>query len=268
VSRVTEAHHIGAPGAGGRLRLLLANDDGIDAPGLHALEAALAGLGEVTTVAPATEQSARSHALTFHEPLRVRSVGERRFSVSGTPADCIYLALHHLLDAPPDVVVSGINRGSNLGNDVHYSGTVAAAREACLAGFSAVSVSLHLEPGDRERHWGTAGAVAARVVRQVLGERLPPLVHLNVNVPNVPASDVLGLRACTLGRRTYAPSVVQRRDPRGRRYFWIGGEHEHFGEDDQTDGIAVERGWASVTPICAYPTHHESLEALRDWTDA
>ena len=250
------------------MRLLLSNDDGVDAPGLRALEDALSSLGRVTTVAPLTEQSAKSHALTFHEPLRALPRGERRFGVSGTPADCVYLALNTLLDARPDMVVSGINRGGNLGNDIHYSGTVAAAREACLAGISALSVSLHIEPTDVERHWATAAAIAVRVAEGLSEHPLPSRVHLNLNVPNRPLDDLLGLRAAPLGERHYAARVVERRDPRGHPYYWVGGEHQHFGKDANTDGVCVEQGWAVVTPICAYPTHYASMETLREWTDA
>jgi 5'-nucleotidase len=249
------------------LRLLLANDDGIDAPGLHALEAALAPLGRIFTVAPAAEQSAKSHSMSLYEPLRVFPRGDGRFAVGGTPADCVYLALRELLDEPPDVVVSGINRGSNLGSDVHYSGTVAAAREACLAGVPALSVSLHLTSGDTERHWAAAGAVAARVVRSMLSHPLPPAVHLNLNVPNLPLESIRGVRASTLGERVYAPAVAHRRDPRGRSYYWIGGDHLHFGDDPLAEGAAVEAGWAAVTPLSVNPTHVQTLETLREWTD-
>lgn len=248
------------------MQLLLSNDDGIDAPGLQALEERMRTLGTVWTVAPDKERSAQSHALTLTEPLRAIPLGERRWAVSGTPADCVYLAVHHLLERHPAVVVSGINDGSNLGNDVHYSGTVAAAREACLHGLTAVSISLHRRGGERPL-WDTACAVAERVVQQLADCPLPRWVHLNVNVPNIPLEELKGLRACVLGRRTYAPLVDLRRDPRGRQYFWIGGGHDRFEPDELSDGRAVEEGWASVTPIHAYPNHLESLVAIREWTD-
>lgn len=249
------------------MNLLVSNDDGIDAPGLHALEERMARLGTVTTVAPDTERSAQSHALTLTEPLRATPMGPRRWAVSGTPADCVYLAVHHLLDRHPDVVVSGINPGSNLGNDIHYSGTVAAAREACLHGLVAVSVSLHRRSGERDVWWETACDVAERVVRGIVARPPPAWVHVNVNVPNVPPDRLRGLRACGLGRRTYTPLVDLRKDPRGRQYFWIGGAHDRFEPDDLSDGRAVEEGWASVTPIHAFPTHAATLAALQEWTD-
>ncbi len=249
------------------MRLLLSNDDGIAADGLAALAAALAPLGSVYVVAPEHEQSAKSHALTLREPLRVRSVGNNRWAVSGTPADCVYVALHHLLAEPPDIVVSGINHGANLGNDVHYSGTVAAAREACLHGRQAISVSLRRADAAGLPNWDTAAHVAARVVDAVSRHPLAALVHLNVNVPDIPLSDLRGIRATSLGERRYQPLVDARQDPRGVTYLWIGGPHIEFNGDPSSDGRAVDQGWASATPLDAYPNHADSLHALRSWTD-
>jgi 5'-nucleotidase len=248
--------------------LLLCNDDGIDATGIKTLESALVDFGHVWVVAPETEQSASSHALTMHEPLRVRQRGDSRWSVSGTPADCVYLAIHHLLPRAPDLVLSGINRGSNLGNDVFYSGTVAAAMEACFQGFASVALSLHIEPEDRENHWQTAAEVAQRVVRGVKDAPLPPQILLNVNVPNVPSSALLGLRVVAMGQRHYAPMVDLRTDPRGRRYYWIGGTHHQFEPIEGTDGPAVEERWATVTPFQPDLTAREAFSVLRTWTDA
>lgn len=243
------------------MQLLLCNDDGIDAPGLLALEAALAELGEVHVVAPSAERSAQSHALTMHKPLRVRAAGPRRWAVSGTPADCVYLAVQSLLTARPDVVVSGINRGANLGNDTYYSGTVAAAREGCLQGLRGVAVSL--ARGPEAEDYGAASLLAQRVVRRVLAGGLSEGVLLNVNVPR---GLVRGLHACPLGRLTYTPGVEHRTDPRGRSYYWIGGEPVPR-HDAGTDGDLLLEGWATVTPVDIWPTHTPSLELLRDWTD-
>ena len=250
------------------MRLLLCNDDGISARGLATLRDALGALHDVVVVAPSTEQSAKSHALTMHEPLRAREVEPGVWAVSGTPADCVYLALHHLLDEPPDLVVSGINRGSNLGNDVFYSGTVAAAMEACLQGFPSVAISLHIEPDDRDRHWATAGAVAQRIVNSVLANGLPKRRLLNVNVPNIALDQLKGIRTATLGVRRYSARVDERRDPRGRRYFWIGGDHMHFDDDPASDGPMVEDGFAAVTPLCPDWTDAGSMTALAPWIDA
>jgi 5'-nucleotidase len=245
------------------MRILCTNDDGIDAAGLSALEAAAAEFGEVWTVAPATEQSAKSHSFTMHDPLRVQQHGERRFSVTGTPADCTYLALHHLLPARPDLVLSGINRGSNLSNDVLYSGTVAGAREAAGVGIPALAASLWVRSG--QPRWDTAQAMVRLVTQRILRHGLPDRVLLNLNVPDVAPGEIKGLRVAPLGRRWYAPAVEEKLDPRGRRYYWIGGDHERFDDAPESDGPLCEAGWAVVTPLQMDLTAHELLPALRDW---
>lgn len=249
------------------MRVLVSNDDGYDASGVRALAQAVGGLGEVWVVAPLLEQSGQSHSLSLTAPLRVREHAERWYSVSGTPADCIYLALHELLPQAPGLVLSGINRGSNLGNDVHYSGTVAAAREAALAGLPAVAISLHVTPEEGTLHWATATAVALQVARVVLQDGLPERTLLNVNVPNVPLGELKGVRAATLGERTYQSSVTRRDDPWGRPYYWIGGAHLAFGADAQSDGPLVEQGWATVTPLRCDLTDHAFLDTLHDRLD-
>lgn len=245
------------------MRILISNDDGIDAPGLAALERALAPLGEVWTVAPEKERSAQSHALTLHKPLRVKPRGTRRFAVSGTPADCVYIARHHLLaDHAPDVVVSGVNRGANLGKDVHYSGTVAAAREAAMARLPAVAVSLHLTaPG--EHHYDTAAQLVAEHLETLLAS-LTPGNLININVPDVPPEGVRGLKVAPLGHRIYADGVDHRVDPWGRDYYWIGGGHAHFLDDPETDGPLCEAGWATLTPLHADPSDLDAMEGLRE----
>lgn len=249
------------------VRILVSNDDGIEAPGIAALAAAMGDLGEVWVVAPESERSAQSHALTMHKPLRASQRGERTWAISGTPADCVYFAMNHLMPDRPDVVVSGINNGSNLGNDVFYSGTVAAAMEGCFHGVAAVALSLHRPTPIPERHWETAQIVARRVVRQVL-EGVPPRLLLNVNIPNVPANELRGLKAAILGERRYAPMVALRTDPRGREYFWIGGDHEEFVPIPDSDGPAIEQGWATVTPIHPDLTMRSYVATVRGWTDA
>ena len=241
--------------------ILLSNDDGIEAAGLRALEAALADLGDVWTVAPATEQSAKSHALTMHEPLRVTNHGERRFAVSGTPADSVYLAAHHLLPRKPDIVVSGINRGSNLSNDVMYSGTVAAAREA--ASFDIPSVAISLWARSPDPHWSTAQSVARTVVAEVIRNGLPKGVLVNVNVPDLPT--IRGVRVAPLGRRYYHPTVSVNTDPRGKKYYWIGGDHDRFDDSPESDGPLCEAGYAVVTPLHMDLTAHELLSGLGTW---
>lgn len=242
--------------------ILLTNDDGIDAPGLAALARAASPLGDCWTVAPAVEQSAKSHALTMHEPLRVTERGPQRWSVTGTPADCVYLAVHHLLPRRPTLVLSGINRGTNLATDVHYSGTVAAAREAATMDIPSVAASLWVEG---EPHWDTAERVVRQIAQQVLARGLPPGVLLNVNVPDRAPGDLLGVRTAAMGRRWYQPLVEVKTDPRGRRYFWIGGDHERFDDVPGSDGPLCEAGWATVTPLRLDLTANEVLPSLADW---
>lgn len=249
------------------MRILVSNDDGYHSPGIVALADAVASLGEVWVVAPDAEQSAKSHSLTLLSPLRATRRGPRRYAVNGTPADCIYLGIHELLDGPPDLVISGINRGSNLGNDVHYSGTVAAAREACLAGVPAIAMSLHIEPEADTHHWETACDVARHVAAHVRDRGLPAHTLLNVNVPNVPAPALRGIRTATLGVRNYDNRVTRREDPWGRDYYWIGGAHLTFSDIAGSDGPLVEQGYASVTPLHSDPTLHTFLEDLSERLD-
>ena len=246
------------------VRILLSNDDGVDAPGIAALRKALEGLGELWVVAPATEQSARSHAFTMHEPLRLLERGDRIFAVTGTPADAVYLACNHVLPARPDIVVSGINRGANLSTDVYYSGTVAAAREGTTMDLPSIAVSLYLKER-QQPDWRYAQQVAREVVQQVMARGLPAGTLLNVNVPNVPPEEAKGLRVAPMGRRYYHPSVTVNEDPRGKRYFWIGGEHARFSDDPQADGPLCEEGYATVTPLQMDLTAHSQLGGLRSW---
>ena len=250
------------------MRLLISNDDGIDAPGIAALADAASAFGDVWVVAPDRERSAHGHAFTMHEPLRAHPRGPQRFAVSGTPADAVYLGIHKLLPEPPALVLAGINDGSNLGNDVFYSGTVAAAMEGALLGLPAIAISLHKRAGDKVRHWETAQDVARRVIANVLAEGLPRRTLLNVNVPNVPLSRLAGLKTCVLGERRYHPLVLERLDPRGRTYYWIGGDHDTFVEVAESDGLAIDADWATVTPIVPDVTHHDALPQVRRWTDA
>lgn len=250
------------------MRILVSNDDGIFAAGLPPLVGALEALGEVWVVAPASEQSASSHALTMHSPLRVRKQQERWYSVSGTPADCVYMGINHVLPWRPDVVVSGVNRGGNLSEDVHYSGTVAAAREACLVGIKGLAVSLHIDwgaPNDPLTHWDTAAALAARIVTDVVSQDVPGSRLFNLNVPDLPLDQVHGVRLCRLGHRRYAIDVTEREDLRGRRYYWIGGNHEYFDPTPYTDGPTVEAGWASLTPMRVDLTADSAMSAMGRW---
>lgn len=251
-----------APG-GGMMRVLISNDDGYGSEGIRALTDVVMARNQVWVVAPQTEQSAQSHALTLHKPLRAKSHGPTLYSVSGTPADCVYLALHQLMDEPPDLMVSGINRGGNLGHDVFYSGTVAAAREACLAGVPSVAFSLHLSDEDQLCHWDTARAVATQVLSRLTPEMLPKNLLLNVNVPNVPLKKLKGLKMATLGERTYHDVVLQRSDPRGKEYYWLGGAARKASAPEGTDIRLVKSGYATLTPLSHDLTSKPAMKALK-----
>lgn len=237
--------------------LLVTNDDGVHAPGLTALAEALDSLGEVWVVAPEREQSACGHALTLHRPLRPHQWGERRFAVNGTPSDCVNLAVLGFLPAPPVLVVSGINHGSNLGDDVTYSGTVSAAMEATLLGVPSIAVSL-VDGGD----FDVAGRVAHLIAMRVLVEGLPGNTLLNVNVPAQPPR---GIRLTRLGHRVYLDKIVEQTDPRGRSHYWLGGGEAKWADLEGTDMGAVHEGYVSLTPVHLDLTNHRALAQLGDW---
>lgn len=240
--------------------ILLTNDDGIDAAGLAALESALAGLGEVWVVAPASEQSAVSQAITLRAPVRVRDRGTRRFSISGTPTDCVYVALNRLVKNA-DICVSGINHGANLGDDVLYSGTVAGAIEATLLDVPAVAVSL---AGYKDFEFGVAAQAARALAEQVLRRGLPRGVFLNCNVPQDarPGAD---FQICKLGRRNYSPMVEKKLDPRQNPYYWLGGSELGFDDLPGSDCNAIARGLVSVTPVHLDMTHYRFARELESW---
>jgi len=237
--------------------VVLTNDDGVHAPGLAALEKALAELGEVYVVAPEREQSACGHALTLHRPLRALQMGERRFAVNGTPSDCVNMAVLGFLPETPVLVVSGINHGANLGDDVTYSGTVAAAMEGTILGVPSIAVSL-LDGGDFE----VAGRVARLVAMRVLVGGLPGNTLLNVNVPLRPPR---GIRMTRLGHRVYKEKIVEQTDPRGRSHYWIGGGEARWDDLEGTDMGAVHDGYVSLTPLHLDLTNHRALVQLNDW---
>ena len=243
-----------------RPRVLASNDDGIHAPGLAALVAALEAVGEVYVVAPDRERSAVGHALTLHRPLRVDRLGPRRFAVNGTPSDCVNLGVLGMLPARPDVVVAGVNAGSNLGDDVTYSGTVSAAMEGTLLGVPSLAVSqVEGRSGDDFRQAAEAGAALARML---LRDRERGVTLLNVNVPRGRSR---GIRVARLGRRVYGAQVVERRDPRGGRYYWIGGGLPTWETGSDTDVAPVQAGYISVTPLHLDLTSYEGLSALKGW---
>ncbi len=236
--------------------LLLANDDGIQAPGLNALREALGERAEVVTVAPEQDQSASGHALTLRRPLRLRELGAGRYALDGTPADCVYLALHleGFLSRTPDLVVAGLNQGPNLGSDVFYSGTVAAAREGALRGVPSVAFSLVGRPDSLQAAAERAASLVDALLARPREER-PRL--LNVNFP---PGRPRGMRATVLGRRHYADGITVRTDPRGRAYFWIGGPGEaRHPRIEEADTTAIDEGWASLTPLSLTATDEVAL---------
>jgi 5'-nucleotidase len=237
--------------------VVLTNDDGVHAPGLAALEKALAELGDVYVVAPEREQSACGHALTLHRPLRALPMGERRFSVNGTPSECVNMAVLGFLHETPVLIVSGINHGANLGDDVTYSGTVSAAMEGTILGVPSIAVSL-VDGGDFE----VAGRVARLIAMRVLVGGLPGNTLLNVNVPSQPPR---GIRMTRLGHRVYKEKIVEQADPRGRSHYWIGGGEARWDDLDGTDMGAVHDGYVSLTPLHLDLTNHRALVQLADW---
>jgi 5'-nucleotidase len=240
-------------------RILVTNDDGIHAPGLKALEASLRPLGDVAVVAPEREMSATSQSITIHSPLRVHVIDERHYAISGTPADAIILALHQILAERPHLVVSGINPGANLGENVIYSGTVAAALEATLHGVPAIAVSL---ASRKALDFSAAGAFAAQLAAQVLEEGLPPGVMLNVNVPR---GEVQGVRVTRQSRKITQNVIYEKKDPRGRPYYWQDETVAFDNIEPDSDYAAIRDHEISVTPLQADRTDYPSLNHLSHW---
>lgn len=247
---------------GARPLILVSNDDGVHAAGLKRLVASLRVLGRVVIVAPDQERSAASHSITLHRPLRVERVRRDVYSVDGTPTDCIMLAIHEILDDMPDLVVSGINHGANLGDDIHYSGTVSAAYEGGIMGIASMAVSL---VGRGKLKLAKAGEVAALIAKRVLKDGLPRGVILNVNVPNIPSRDVKGIVFTKQGKRNYGGVIVEKEDPRGRKYYWIGGDEQGFEDIPGSDCNAVLDGFVSVTPLRVNLTDGATLKKLTGW---
>jgi len=239
-------------------RILVTNDDGVRSKGIQALAEALEPLGQVVVVAPAREVSAIGHALTLHHPLRLEHVGESTWALDGTPTDCVNIAIAAVLEGLPDLVVSGINRGLNVGDDVTYSGTVAGALEGALLGVPAIAVSLQQGPGEWD--FTEAAAVARGIAERVLRTGLPPRTFLNVNVPR---RTPLGVRVTVQGARHHATTVTERQDPRGRAYFWIGEGQDDWLPNGNSDHEAIRAGFVSVTPLQSDLTAHHAVEALK-----
>lgn len=241
--------------------ILLTNDDGIHSPGLQALADEMKSVGRVAVVAPDRERSAVGHALTLHSPLRAEKIAEQRWAVSGTPTDAVNLGIHGLLKETPDLVISGINKGSNMGDDLTYSGTVAAAMEATLMGVPAMAVSLAGKnfAYDDFCHAATA---ARELAMTIIDHGLPADTFINVNVPDQKPE---GVRITRQGKRVYEDAIVQNRDPRGRTYYWIGAGELGFQNLEGSDFHAVHNNYVSVTPLHLDLTNYAAMDRLRQW---
>lgn len=246
--------------------ILVCNDDGIYAPGIRVLYEVVRDLGKVTVVAPAAEQSAVGHAITIADPIKLRSItrngGFQGYAVGGTPADCVKLAVSELLPTRPDLVVSGINLGPNVGISVIYSGTVSGATEGAILGIPSIAISLATF---QNPFWETAGRIARQMVRYVLEHGLPTDTLLNVNVPNLPMDQIHGFRVTRMGRSRFAEVFHRRANPRGDAYYWLDGDLEMLGEYNGTDVQAIAEDYVSLTPIWFDLTRMEALDDLRRW---
>jgi 5'-nucleotidase len=245
------------------MHFLVSNDDGIEARGIQVLSERMRALGKVTLVAPDKNCSGASNSLTLDSPVRIDEIGERTYRVRGTPTDCVHIALTGLLEKDPDIVVSGINAGANLGDDVIYSGTVAAAMEGRFLGLPAIAVSLVFS--GRPRHYETAAEAVGLLVQRLKSDPLPADTILNINVPDIPWEEVRGLEVTRLGHRHRAEPVIKMDDPRGRPMYWIGQAGEGDDAGPGTDFDAVNRGYISITPIHVDLTRYQALEQVAGW---
>jgi 5'-nucleotidase len=248
------------------LHILITNDDGVDASGLLILQKALQEVGEVTVFAPDHNWSAAGHTKTMHKPLRVNQTtlpdGTMAYTSTGAPSDCVALAVLGILKHRTDLVVSGINQGANVGHDITYSGTVAAAMEAAIFGIPAIAVSLDSYESE---DFAYAARFVARLVKLVLERGLPPNIFLNVNVPALPQDEIAGIKITRLGKRVYSDKLVERQDPRGRNYYWIGGEPPSGVPEKGTDIWALANNYVSITPLHLDMTQYQMMEELRGW---
>lgn len=246
------------------MNILLSNDDGYLAPGLQVLAAELAGIGEIHVVAPDRDRSGASNSLTLDNPIRARQADSGFFSVDGTPTDCVHLAITGLLESEPDMVVSGINSGANMGDDVLYSGTVAAAMEGRFLGYPAIAVSMSTE-GERPQHYATAARVTLELVQRVIAGSLPADTILNVNVPDVPWDELKGMQATRLGHRHKSEPVIREQDPRGRPVYWVGPVGPEQDSGPGTDFHAVRSGYVSITPLDVDLTRYDAIDGIASW---
>ncbi len=246
------------------MRILLSNDGGVYAKGILVMQQALAEIATVTTVGPDRNCSGASNSLTLLNPLRTQQLDNGFIAVNGTPTDCVHLAISQLCDKTPDLVVAGINHGANLGDDVLYSGTVAAATEGRHLGLPAIAVSLASRD---EEHFATAAYVAVKVIQKLKSHPLPADQILNINVPGVPLNELKGIQVTRLGRRHKAETMTSTTDPWGRRIFWYGSLGPELDAGEGTDFYAIANGYASVTPLQIDMTAYRSLQPLEQWLE-
>lgn len=244
------------------MKILVSNDDGYMAEGIRALAEAMKDLGDITVVAPDRNRSGASNSLTLENPLRLNKMDDGVYRVDGTPTDCVHLAITGLLEEEPDMVVSGINAGANLGDDVLYSGTVAAAMEGRFLGLPAIAISLN---GHTATHFETAAWVAKKLVRHLQTTSLPADTILNVNVPDLPIDEITGFETTRLGHRHKADPVIKELDPRGRDMYWVGPAGEEQDAGPGTDFNAIRRGAVSVTPLQIDLTAYKAIDGVATW---
>jgi len=245
-----------------KINILITNDDGISAPGLEILAEKLQELGKVTVVAPESEQSASSHSITLNSPLRIKEYRDSWYSVNGSPADCVIMAVYSILDEIPSVVVSGINDGPNMGEDVIYSGTVGAAIEGHILGIDSMAVSVtSYDSGIFE----PAARVASYLTGRIIENKKEEKVLLNINVPPLEETRIKGITITKLGSRVYNDLIIEKYDPRGKKYYWIGGGDPGWKDEDKTDFHAIKSGRVSVTPLTISMTDYSMMVDLEGW---
>jgi 5'-nucleotidase len=244
------------------MKILLSNDDGYLAPGLQTLASHISKIAEIVVVAPERNRSGASNSLTLDRPLTVKQASNGFYFVNGTPTDCVHLAATGLIDFVPDMIISGINDGANMGDDTIYSGTVAAAMEGYLLGVPSFAVSMSQH---NATHFETAGRVIVEIIERFQANQLPPPVLMNINVPDIPYDQLKGKVVTRLGKRHKAEPVIKSKSPRGETLYWVGpaGAAQDAGEG--TDFYAVANNWVSLTPLQADLTHHKQLDALNNW---
>ena len=244
--------------------ILVSNDDGVQSEGIAALAEAMKSIGTVYIVAPDRERSASSHSLTFSHPLRIEKLGPRTYSVDGTPTDCVNIGVNKILSGKRvAMLVSGVNKGANLGDDITYSGTVSAAMEGTILGIPSMAFSVVTRNKFR---YDVVSQFAVTLVRKVLEQGLPDDTLLNVNVPNLPKEKISGIRITRMGKRLYGDVIVEKKDPRGRKYYWIGGDYLSTEEAPGSDIEAIAEDYISITPIHLDLTNYSALRILRKWT--